>query len=104
MKRSQLNSRKQTSKTLIECVESDACINTDESPSYSFAQNEFATHHAVNHKKGEYIRGNAHVDTAESVHALLKRGIIGTFHHAQRQGKRQHDNKVAVSPSRPLIC
>jgi hypothetical protein len=61
-------------------------------------------HHAVNHKKGEYVRGNAHVNTAESVHALLKRGIIGTFHHAQRQGKRQRDNKVAVSPSRPMIC
>lgn len=70
---------------LIECVELDACINTDESPSYSFAKDSFADHKAVNHKKGEYVRDDAHVNTAESVHALLKRGIIGTFHHVSKK-------------------
>ena len=70
---------------LLECVESDACINTDESPSYSFVKNEFAEHHSVNHKKDEYVRGKAHVNTAESVHALLKRGIVGTFHHVSKK-------------------
>ncbi len=80
-------------KALIECVEIDACINTDESPSYSFAQNEFAAHHAVNHKKGEYVRGNVHVNTAESVHALLKRGIIGTFHHVSKKHLHRYLNE-----------
>ena len=68
-------------KTLLEFVDINACVNTDESPSYSFVKKEFAEHHAVNHKKDEYVRGNSHVNTCESVHALLKRGIIGTFHH-----------------------
>ncbi len=36
-------------------------------------------------KNGEYVRGNSHVNTCESIHALLKRGIIGTFHHISKQ-------------------
>ncbi len=57
-----------------------AQIMTDESPSYSFAKSEFADHESVNHGAGEYVRGDAHINTSESVHALLKRGIIGTYH------------------------
>jgi hypothetical protein len=38
-------------------------------------------HHRVDHGAGEYVRGEAHVNTAESFFALLKRGIIGSFHH-----------------------
>ena len=72
-------------KALLESVEIDTCINTDESPSYSFVEKTFPEHKAVNHKKGEYVRGDAHVNTAESVHALLKRGIIGTFHHVSKK-------------------
>ena len=38
-------------------------------------------HHRVDHDAGEYARGEAHVNTAESFFALLKRGIVGSFHH-----------------------
>jgi hypothetical protein len=38
-------------------------------------------HHRVDHGAGEYARGEAHVNTAESFFALLKRGIVGSFHH-----------------------
>jgi len=78
---------------LLECVETDACINTDESPSYSFVKNSFAEHKAVNHKAGEYVRGDAHVNTSESVHALLKRGIIGTFHHVSKKHLHRYLNE-----------
>ncbi len=67
-----------------DCIVPTAQIMTDESPSYSFAQTEFATHESVNHGAGEYVRGDAHVNTSESVHALLKRGIIGTYHHVSK--------------------
>lgn len=69
---------------LIEHVERNAQIHTDESASYSFVLGEFAGHHSVNHKRGEYVRGHAHVNTAESCHALLKRGIVGAFHHVSK--------------------
>jgi hypothetical protein len=35
----------------------------------------------VNHKRGEYVRGVVHTNTVEGFFSLLKRGIIGTFHH-----------------------
>lgn len=67
-----------------DCIVPTAQIMTDESPSYSFAKSEFAEHERVNHKAGEYVRGDAHVNTSESVHSLLKRGIIGTYHHVSK--------------------
>lgn len=67
-----------------DCIVPTAQIMTDESPLYSFAQSEFAGHESVQHKSGEYVRGDAHVNTSESVHALLKRGITGTYHHVSK--------------------
>ena len=42
-------------------------------------------HHRVDHGGGEYARGEAHVNTAESFFALLKRGIMGSFHKVSRK-------------------
>lgn len=42
---------------------------------------EFAGHESVNHKRGEYVRGAAYVNTCESFHALLKRGAHDVYHH-----------------------
>ena len=35
----------------------------------------------VDHGKGEYVREDAYSNTVESVFAILKRGVYGTFHH-----------------------
>jgi transposase-like protein len=35
----------------------------------------------VSHTHGEYVRGDAYTNTAEGFFSLLKRGIVGTFHH-----------------------
>jgi transposase-like protein len=69
---------------LQDCIVPTAQIMTDESPSYGFAPEAFAGHETVKHKRGEYVRGDAHINTSESVHALLKRGIIGTYHHVSK--------------------
>ncbi len=45
----------------------------------------YASHEAVNHSKYEYVRGEAYTNTVESYFALLKRGLIGTFHHVGEQ-------------------
>lgn len=42
-------------------------------------------HHTVNHANRQYADGAAHVNTAESFFALLKRGYHGTFHHFSRK-------------------
>lgn len=62
-------------------VDSGAHIMTDEFAAYNGLQREFASHDVVGHADGEYVRGMAHVNTAESFFSLLKRGIYGTFHH-----------------------
>ena len=44
---------------------------------------------AVNHGKGEYYRDDgdvkAHTNTVESSFSLLKRGIVGAFHHVSKK-------------------
>ena len=35
----------------------------------------------VDHGKDEYVRGDAHSNTVEGFFAILKRGVIGTYHH-----------------------
>ena len=40
----------------------------------------FASHSKVDHSAGEYVRGDAHSNTAEAYLAILTRGIFGVFH------------------------
>jgi transposase-like protein len=40
---------------------------------------------SVNHKDGEYVRGDVYSNTVEGYFATLKRGIVGTYHHVSEQ-------------------
>ena len=62
-------------------VSDEARLMTDESTLYSGASETYADHQTVNHKAGEYVRDEAHINTSESVHSLMKRGVIGVYHH-----------------------
>jgi transposase-like protein len=64
-----------------ECVEPQADIHSDEGAGYIGVDKLFNSHQAVNHFAGEYVRDNVHVNSCESFHALLKRGVHGTYHH-----------------------
>src|ERR1043166_1385006 len=63
----------------------EAFLMTDDSTPYKGSKHNFIGHESVVHSTGEYVRGKGdgaiHVNTAESVHALLKRGVMGTYHH-----------------------
>lgn len=65
-------------------VEDMAHIMTDSFLSYRGLDEEFAGHDWVDHSK-EYVRGIVHTNFAESFFSLLKRGILGTFHHVSEQ-------------------
>jgi len=43
------------------------------------------SHETVNHQAGEYVRRDVHTNTIEGFFSILKRGIIGTFHHVSPQ-------------------
>lgn len=79
-----------TGKNLKDVMEShvhkDSTIMTDDSRVYSRkVTGEFAGHERVNHSAGEYVRGDAHTNTVENYFSLLKRGIVGTFHHVSEK-------------------
>jgi transposase-like protein len=56
-------------------------FRTDESGVYWAVGEEYKTHQTVNHSVEEYVRGDAHTNTIEGYFSILKRGIIGTYHH-----------------------
>jgi transposase-like protein len=69
-----------------ENVDRSARIMTDEWAAYHGIGTEFrGGHEVVTHSAGEYARGDAHVNSAESYFALLKRGVMGSFHHISKQ-------------------
>jgi len=74
-----------TGKTLrpiiVKHVSRKSALMTDEAGQYRPIGKEFASHEAVNHGIEEYVRGNAHSNTVEGFFSILKRGVIGTYHH-----------------------
>ena len=79
-----------------ESVRPSAAIHTDELSSYRGIGKHFAGgHHTVRHAVREYARGNVHVNTAESFFALLKRGLIGTFHAVSKRHLHRYVNEFA---------
>lgn len=70
---------------LDENVSKSANLMTDEHSGYTLIGREFASHGVTSHGSGEYARGEVHSNTVESSFSLLKRGLIGTFHHVGEQ-------------------
>jgi ISXO2-like transposase domain len=44
----------------------------------------FRKHDTIKHSDKVYVRGNVHTNTVEGLFGLLKRGIIGSFHHVSK--------------------
>ena len=51
---------------------------------------DYARHEIVDHGIGEYVRGDAHTNTIEGYFSILKRGIIGTYHHVSQQHLKRY--------------
>jgi hypothetical protein len=56
-------------------------IHTDEAAAYAGVGKLLFKHETVNHSAGEYARGKVHVNSIESVWAVMKRGLLGVYHH-----------------------
>lgn len=83
-------------KTLEE-VSAKTELHTDDSLAYYYIGPEFAKHRAVNHSAGEYVSrdGKAHINTAESFFALLKRGVYGNFHAVSERHLQRYVDEAA---------
>ena len=62
-----------------------ARLMTDQAGVYEKLGPFFASHEVVNHSIKEYSRGDVTTNSAESSFALLKRGLVGTFHSVSEQ-------------------
>lgn len=45
----------------------------------------FARHETVNHSEKEWVRGDAHINTAESFFSVFKRGMKGVYQHCSEK-------------------
>jgi hypothetical protein len=75
-----------TSKTLRSVIVTNASrkshLMTDGAIFYKGVGKEFDGHSSVDHGAGEYVRhGHHHSNTVENYFSILKRGVIGTYHH-----------------------
>ncbi len=49
----------------------------------------------IRQPKRDYVRGDVYTNTAEGWFALLKRGVMGTFHHVSEQHLDRYVNEFA---------
>jgi transposase-like protein len=59
-------------------------VATDEAGGYRDLRH-FYRHEVIRHSAGEYVRGEVHTNNIESFWALLKRGIVGTYHNVSKK-------------------
>lgn len=65
-------------------VSLNAHMMSDELNVYHPLSMGFRKHDTIKHSDGVYVRGIIHTNTVEGFFGLLKRGIIGSFHHVSR--------------------
>jgi len=66
-------------------VDTKSALMTDTAGGYLHAGKKFARHEMVDHGADEYVRGDAYTNTVEGFFSILKRGVIGTYHHVSRK-------------------
>ena len=78
---------------ILDHTEESATVYTDDSSAY-FALDSLRRHGSVRHSSGEYVCGKIHTNGIESVWAVLKRSIMGTWHHVSRKHLSRYVNEV----------
>ena len=76
-------------------IHKDTHVMTDSSPRYNAMKREkpFAKHSQVNHSKGEYARGEVTTNRVEGYFSIMKRGLIGTYHHVSSHHLQRYLNE-----------
>jgi transposase-like protein len=80
---------------LLRNIDTSARLMTDESNLYNRVGKPFASHEAVKHALYEYVRGEAHVNSAESFFSRLKRQLYGTHHAVSKKHLHRYVAEVA---------
>ncbi len=77
---------------LVTQISRASYLMTDESTVYPKIGAEFAGHGTVNHSIEEYVRhgGFTHTNTVENYFSILKRGIVGVYHHVSPEHLKRY--------------
>src|SRR5258708_40189896 len=79
------NTSKATLDSFVRSTVADdvSLVATDDAPGYQDLKPDYP-HESVNHSGHEYVRGLVHTSSIDSFWSLLKRGIMGQFHHVSK--------------------
>ena len=67
-----------------ESIAKEARVMTDNAATY-YGKIDAASHEAVNHVAGEYVRGDVHTNTVEGYFSIFKRGMKGVYQHCDEK-------------------
>lgn len=82
---------KNVRKAIVTQADRKSYLMTDEAGVYKAVGREFSGHGSVNHSIEEYVRGGFwHTNTVEGYFSILKRGIVGTYHHVSQQHLKRY--------------
>lgn len=70
---------------ILNNVEVGSQLYSDDHAAYSDLDGLFFKHETVSHSTGEYVRGEASINSIESVWAVMKRGVHGIYHHTSQK-------------------
>ena len=73
------------SKIVVDNINHESRLHTDESRLYSGANERFAAHETVHHSSGEYVRDDVHTNSAEGFFSIFKRGMRGVYQHCSEK-------------------
>jgi transposase-like protein len=74
-------------------IETGSTLHTDEHGGYVGLEGVFYKHERIDHSAGEYVRDGVTTNGIESVWAVLKRGLHGTYHHASEKHLARYVNE-----------
>lgn len=80
---------------MVNNVHKEAHLMTDSSPRYNSLKRsgEFKKYDQINHSKKEYAKGIISTNAVEGYFSILKRGLIGTFHHVSSHHLQRYVNE-----------
>lgn len=78
---------------LLGQIAQNSRLMTDELGVYKGIGKSFAKHEHVRHNRNEYARGDVTTNTVEGYFSILKRGLIGTYHHVGEQHLQRYVNE-----------
>lgn len=80
------NLKQETIMTVVNAnVSREARMMTDQARYYMNAFHGFGGHETVDHSKEEYVRGEAHTNTAEGYFSIFKKGMHGIYQHCDEK-------------------